>query len=46
MEVCRKVWRGEGYSEGWKEGIVISIIKKGKREVVRDYRGVMPLLPR
>jgi len=27
---CNKVWRGEGWPESWKEGIIIPIVKKGK----------------
>ena len=37
---CNKVWKGEGWPEGWKEGEVIPIIKKGGGEKVEDYRGV------
>lgn len=37
---CNKVWRGEGWPEEWKERVVVPIIKKGKREVVEEYRGV------
>jgi len=37
---CNKVWRGEGWPERWKEGIIISIVKKGKREKMKEYRGV------
>lgn len=39
-EVCRKVWRDEGWLEEWKEGIIVSLVKKGEREGVRDYRGI------
>jgi len=39
-EYCNEVWRGEGWPEGWKEGMVVPIIKKGEGERVEDYRGV------
>lgn len=31
---------GEGWPEIWKEGVVVSIFKKGVGEVISDYRGV------
>ena len=39
-EICRKVWRGEGWTEGWKEGIIVPIVKKGQSVRVEEYRGV------
>lgn len=40
---CNRVgkWKGEGSPEGWKEVVIVSIIKKGKGKVVEDYRGVI-----
>ena len=38
--VCNRVWRGEGWPEGWKEGIVVPVLKKGAGERVEDYRGI------
>ncbi|XP_046145496.1 trichohyalin-like [Osmia bicornis bicornis] len=45
-EVCNRVWRGEGWPEGWKEGIIAPIKKKGDGTRATDYRGVtlMPTL--
>ncbi|XP_067217103.1 LINE-1 retrotransposable element ORF2 protein [Linepithema humile] len=37
---CNRVWRGEGWPERWKEGVVVPIRKKGEGEKVEDYRGV------
>jgi len=37
---CNKVWRGGGWPEKWKEGIISPIVKKGEGEKVEDYRGV------
>jgi len=37
---CNRVWRGEGWPEMWKDGIIIPLIKKGEGENVEDYRGV------
>jgi len=37
---CNRVWRGEGWPEEWKEGVVVPILKKGKGDKVKDYRGV------
>jgi len=45
-EICNRVWRGEGWPEGWKEGIIAPIVKKGEGDKVTDYRRVtlMPTL--
>lgn len=34
------MWRGEGWSETWKEGTIVPVVKKGRGEVARDYRGI------
>lgn len=39
-EYCNRVWKGEEWSEAWKEGVIIPIVKKGEGERVEDYRGV------
>ncbi|XP_077280504.1 uncharacterized protein LOC143907534 [Temnothorax americanus] len=39
-EVCNRVWKGEGWPEDWREGIIVPIGKKGEGERVGDYRGV------
>lgn len=39
-EICNKVWKGEGWPEGWRTGIITPIRKKGKGRRVEDYRGV------
>ena len=39
-EMCKRVWEGEGWPQGWKEGIIVPIVKKGGGEEVKDYRGV------
>ena len=40
------MWRGEGWPQSWKEGVIISIVKKGEGGKVGEYRGVtlMPTL--
>lgn len=47
-EFCNSIWRGEGWLEDWKEGMIIPIVKEGGGEGVGDYRGVtlMPTLYR
>jgi len=37
---CNKVWRGESWSERWKEEIIISIVKKGEEEKMAEYKKV------
>ena len=27
-KICNKVWRGEGWPEGWRTGLVVPLIKK------------------
>lgn len=39
-DFCNKVWRGEGWPEKWKKGIIVPIIKKGEGEAVENYRGI------
>lgn len=34
------VWKGEGWPEEWKEGVIAPIVKKGKGEKVGDHRGI------
>lgn len=35
---CNAVWKDEGWPEGWKEGIVILIVKRGEGKISQDYR--------
>jgi len=37
---CNKVWKGGGWPESWKEGVIVPIVKKGEGERVKDHRGV------
>lgn len=37
---CNRVWKREGSLKGWKEGVIIPILKKGKGVRVENYRGV------
>ncbi|XP_071577594.1 uncharacterized protein [Temnothorax nylanderi] len=39
-EICKRVWRGEGWPEHWKEGEIVPIVKKGEGRKVKDYRGI------
>ena len=39
-EICQRVWRGEGFPESWREGIVVPIAKKRGARKVEEYRGV------
>lgn len=38
--MCNKVWRGEGWPEDWKLGIMVLELKKGEGNRVEDYRGI------
>ncbi|RLU21743.1 hypothetical protein DMN91_006119 [Ooceraea biroi] len=37
-EICNRVWKGEGWPEKWKEGIVVPIVKKGDGRRISEYR--------
>ena len=39
-EKLKQVWRGEGYPERWRKGIINPIFKKGDDRAVENYRGV------
>ena len=39
-EIFNKVWKGEGFTERWKEGVISQIFQKGDREKVNNYRGI------
>jgi len=39
-EILNKIWRGEGWPEEWKEGIICPIFKKGDKTKAGNYRGV------
>lgn len=39
-EICNRVWKGEGWPEDWREGIVVPILKKGRGGRVEEYRGM------
>lgn len=38
-EICRKVWKGEGWPNDWKIRYIVPVVKKGEGENVGDYRG-------
>lgn len=37
---CRRMWKGEGWPEDWKEEKIILIVKKGEGTKVEEYRRV------
>lgn len=41
-----RIWRGEGWIEKWKKGVIVPMIKKGEGRKVEEYSGVTltPLL--
>ena len=47
-EICGRVWRGDRWPKGWKEELIVPILKKGEVRTVKEYRGVtlMPSLYR
>lgn len=40
LDLCRRVWRGEGWPKNWREGVIVPIVKKGMGEKVEEYRGI------
>ena len=39
-EIFNKEWKGEGFPERWKEGVISPIFKKGDREKVSNCREI------
>ena len=39
-EICRRVWEGEGWPQGWREGIIVPLAKEGSGARVQEYRGI------
>lgn len=38
--ICQGIWRGEGFPERWREGIIVPIAKKRGAREVGEHRGV------
>jgi len=35
LDLCKRVWRGEGWLKDWREGVIVPIVKRrggGRRE--------------
>lgn len=40
VEIIRKVWKGEGIPQDWREGIIVPIKKRGDGKLMQNYRGI------
>jgi hypothetical protein len=40
LEIMNGVWKGEGFPQEWKEGIICPIYKKGEKDTASNYRGI------
>ncbi|XP_051155795.1 uncharacterized protein LOC127278239 [Leptopilina boulardi] len=40
LDVVRRVWGVEGWSEDWKTGVIVPLVKKGEGKTVEEYRGI------
>jgi hypothetical protein len=40
VELMNGVWRGEGFPEDWREGVICPIFKKGEKNRAENYRGI------
>lgn len=38
--ILKLVWKGEGFPEEWREGVIVPIFKKGSKEDIKNYRGI------
>ncbi|TGZ53811.1 hypothetical protein DBV15_10472 [Temnothorax longispinosus] len=44
-EVIKGVWRGEGWPDSWKEGVISPLYKKRDKQSPANYRGITLLSP-
>lgn len=42
--LTNRVWKGEGWPEDWRTGIIVPLVKKGEGKMVDVYRGII-LMP-
>jgi hypothetical protein len=40
VELMNGVWRGEGFPEDWREGVICPTFKKGEKNRAENYRGI------
>ncbi|KAH0816026.1 hypothetical protein GEV33_006765 [Tenebrio molitor] len=40
LEIMNGMWKGEGFPQEWKEGIICPIYKKGEKDTASNYRGI------
>jgi hypothetical protein len=40
LEIMNGVWKGEGFPQEWKEGIICPIYKKGEKDTASNYWGI------
>lgn len=36
-EICNRMWKGEGWVENWREGVVMPVVEKVVGKRVEDY---------
>lgn len=39
-DIMNDVWKGEGFPNQWREGIICPIYKKGNKKEISNYRGI------
>jgi len=39
-DLLKSIWKGEGFPEEWRKGVITPIHKKGDTNEVRNYRGI------
>ena len=40
VEIMNGVWKGEGFPQKWRKGVICPIHKKGNRDDPKNYRGI------
>jgi len=40
-DLLKRIWKGEGFPEEWRKGVITPIHKKGEISEVRNYRGII-----
>lgn len=43
-ELLDRIWRGKGWLESWREGVIVPILKKGEGRKMIEYKRMTLML--